>query len=185
MGNILAALVGIGVLAISGSIFHGLFAWGLAWLAFAWQSGGKSNDKTELEAIRQTYKRLESSGASLESLKKADLFSNGLATEVITEKALSAADDGDMRLQVLVGSAYLSGSNGLPQDVYKGSRYLLAAARQGDGYAAYVMSGLYAKGIGVDADFDEARRWALRAKQLGELEADEMLQAIDNNRLSN
>ncbi len=47
MGNVLAALVGIGVFAISKSIFHGLFAWGLAWLAFGWKIGGKSANNRE------------------------------------------------------------------------------------------------------------------------------------------
>jgi TPR repeat protein len=114
--------------------------------------------------------------------RRESIFSDGDDGMVITEKAFARADGGDANMQVLVGSAYLSGSNGLPQDPAKGFRYFLKAAQQGHSLATFVVAGLYADGHGAEINFDEARRWALRAKAAGNAEADQMLAAIDAKR---
>lgn len=120
--------------------------------------------------------------AQIQSLKRESLFSEGSAEELITEKALAAADDGDVDLQVLVGLGYLSGANGLPQNIHKATHYLLKAAESGHGFAAFVVSGLYAEGHGVIQNFDSAKKWALKAKALGIADADQMLAAIELKR---
>ena len=101
---------------------------------------------------------------------------------IITEKAFSHADAGDAEAQLLVGMAYLGGANGLPQDPKKAAHYLLQAAVQGQGLAAYVIAGMYSEGVAFPLDFDKARMWALKAKTLGADNADQMLAAIDARR---
>lgn len=98
---------------------------------------------------------------------------------VVTDKALKAADAGEVKAQTLVGMSYLSGQNGLPEDPAKASKYLLMAAMQDDPHAAFMVSALYIEGIGFEKDRDKARLWANKAKSLGYPNADDMLKAID------
>ncbi|RXZ43750.1 tetratricopeptide repeat protein [Crenobacter cavernae] len=100
----------------------------------------------------------------------------------ITEKALSAAEAGDVEAQLLVGSAYLAGSNGLPQDLQKAGQYLIKAAEQNHAFASFIVAGLYLEGMGLPQDIDKARMWAFKAKALGHPDADQMLLAIDVKR---
>lgn len=112
----------------------------------------------------------------------SELRSNSILPEddnVITDKALEAAEAGDVKAQALVGTAYLAGANGLPQDLAKASRYLLMAAEQGDAHSSFVVAGLFIGGVGFEKDRDKARSWAFQAKALGYPDADDMIQAID------
>lgn len=114
-----------------------------------------------------------------ESFKQDSLFSENTDNLAITEKAFAAADAGDTNAQFLVGSAYLAGSNGLPQNLQKAGTYLLKAAEQNHAFASFVVAGFYAEGSGLPKDIAKARLWAVKAKQLGYSDADQMLLAID------
>lgn len=98
---------------------------------------------------------------------------------VITEKAMAAAEAGELLPQVVVGLAYLAGANGLPQDPRKASTFLLKAAMNGHPHACFVVAGLFAEGIGLPQNFDHARTWAVQAKSLGAPDADQMIASID------
>lgn len=98
---------------------------------------------------------------------------------VVTDKALQAAEAGDAKVQALVGTAYLAGANGLPQDLTKAGKYLLMAAKQGDAHSSFIVAGLFLEGMGLPQDRDQARAWAFKAKSLGYPEADAMIMAID------
>ena len=139
--------------------------------------------KSKIDEIRAEIVSRQKSfeAAQVAPLKQESLFAGG-ADNIITEKAITGADDGDTELQVLVGVAYLSGANGLPQDPRKAASYLLKAAQQSHPLASFLISGLYADGIGVPQNFDNARIWAVKAKALGAPEADQMLAAIDAQR---
>ena len=132
--------------------------------------------RSEIVARQQAFQTKQA-----EPLKQESLF-GGKEDGVITEKAIAAADAGDVELQVLVGTAYLSGANGLPQDPRKAGAYLLKAAGSGHPFASFVVAGLYADGIGLPQDLDSARLWAVKAKSLGAPDADQMLAAIDAKR---
>lgn len=149
-----------------------------------WQKAAAT--KTKIDEIREEIIKRQKTfeAAQSQPLKRESLFSESPTEETITEKAFSAADAGDVDVQVLVGSAYLSGANGLPQDAHKAAHYLLKAAESGHGFAAFVISGLYAEGLGVTQNFGSARKWALKAKSLGIANADQMLTAIDAKRAS-
>ena len=139
--------------------------------------------KAKIDEIRaEIIKRQKSFEAKqAEPLKRESLFSEK-PDFVITEKTLAAADAGDVDAQVLVGAAYLSGANGLPQDTRKAAHYLLKAADQGHSFASFAVAGLYADGLGVPQNLDNARFWAVKAKSLGAPDADQMLAAIDAKR---
>lgn len=104
---------------------------------------------------------------------------------IITEKTIGEAENGDNAVQFLVGSGFLSGSNGLEQDYEKAHYYLCKAAAQDHALASYVLAGLYAQGIGVNQDLEEANKWALKAKALDCPDSDEMLLVIDSMKNSN
>lgn len=114
-----------------------------------------------------------------ESFKRESLSSENTDNIANTEKAFAAADAGDTNAQFLVGSAYLAGSNGLPQNLQKAGTYLLKAAEQNHAFASFLVAGLYAEGSGLPQDLTKARLWAVKAKQLGYSDADQMLLAID------
>lgn len=97
---------------------------------------------------------------------------------IITEKAIDEAENGDSRVQFLVGSGYLYGANGLTNNLEKAHHYLRKAAGQDHPFASFVLAGLYAEGIGVKQDLEEARIWALKAQVLGFPDADKMLNTI-------
>lgn len=139
--------------------------------------------KAKIDEIRgeivKRQKAHESQQAS--PLKRDSLFSDKLDV-AITEKAFTEADAGNIEMQVLVGSAYLSGSNGLPQDLHKARHYLSKAGDQGHGFACFVVAGLFLEGMGVTASIEQARTWAAKAKAHGYADADQMLAAIDARR---
>jgi TPR repeat protein len=139
--------------------------------------------KTKIDEIRaEIVKRQKAFEAKQAAPLKQDSLFGGKSDGVITEKAIAAADAGDNEAQVLVGSAYLAGANGLPQDLRKAAIYLVKAAEGGSGFAAFAVAGLYFDGLGVNQDFDSARLWAVKAKQLGAPNADQLIAAIDANR---
>jgi TPR repeat protein len=146
--------------------------------ASAW---AKTNDtKVKIDEIRgEIVKRQKAFEAKLAASQKQESLFAGYADVVITEKAIAAADAGDNEMQVLVGAAYLSGTNGLPQHPMNAATYLVKAAEGGSGFAAFIVAGLYSDGLGVNQDFDLARLWAMKAKQLGAPDADQMIAAID------
>jgi len=119
-----------------------------------------------------------------EQLKKDSLFQEE-PDLIITEKAISEAENGDNRVQFLVGSGYLSGSNGLPQDLQKAHYYIRKSAAQDHALASFVLAGLYAEGTGVNQNLDEANIWALKAQALGYPDAGDMLLAIGAMKKSN
>lgn len=114
--------------------------------------------------------------------KPAFLENNPDAELTISEKAFIDADSGDMHAQALIGSRYLAGANGLPQDFQKAGKYFLKAAEQGHSHAAFCIAGMYDEGIGLLKNPEKARYWALKAKLLGAPDADDMLKAIDSKR---
>lgn len=149
--------------------------------AGAW---AKTNEtKAKIDEIRgEIVKRQKAfEAAQAAPLKQESLF-GGKSDGVITEKAIAAADSGDTEMQVLVGTAYLAGANGLPQDPRKAATYLVKAAESGSGFAAFIVAGLYSDGLGVVQDFNLARLWAVKSKQLGAPDADQMIAAIDAKR---
>jgi TPR repeat protein len=85
-----------------------------------------------------------------------------------------------VKAQVLVGTGYLSGQYGLPQDENKAAKYFLAAALQNNAYAAFVVAGLYFDGVGIEKSVESARVWAQKSKDLGYPDAVVMVRAIDD-----
>ncbi len=149
--------------------------------AGAW---AKTNDtKAKIDEIRaEIVKRQKAFEATQAAPLKQESLFGGKSDGVITEKAIAAANAGDNEMQVLVGTAYLAGANGLPQDPRKAVTYLVKAAEGGSGFAAFIVAGLYSDGLGVNQDFDLARLWAVKSKQLGVPDADQMIAAIDAKR---
>lgn len=98
--------------------------------------------------------------------------------EIIDVGTIAKADAGDTNSQFLVGSAYLSGANGLPQDAKKAIEYLRKAADVEHPHAAFALGCVYADGIGVTQNLDYARNWASKAQSLGVIRAADLLLAI-------
>jgi len=121
---------------------------------------------------------------NLNESKVDEGYSNQDEDLFITEKAIFAARNGNAKTQVLVGIGYLSGSYGLPQNTEKAAEFILLAALQEDAYAAFILAGLYFDGSGVEKSIDKARGWANKSKMLGYPDADDMIRAIDEAKIT-
>lgn len=146
-----------------------------------WEASKKTNAK--IDEIRAEIVSREKAHQLKQAapLKQDSLLGSGIDS-VITEKAIASADAGDIELQVLVGTAYLAGANGMPQDPVKAASYLLKAAEGGHAFASFAVAGLYAEGLGLPRNFDNARLWAMKAKALGAPDTDQLLESIEAQR---
>lgn len=149
--------------------------------AGSWEKTAETQAKIDEIRLEMVAREQAFQAKQAEQLKKESIF-GGKDDGIVTETAIAGADAGDVDLQVLVGSAYLAGANGLPQNTVKAGVYLLRAAESGHPFASFMVAGLYADGLGLPQDFDRARLWAVKAKSLGAPDADEMLVAIDSKR---
>lgn len=137
-----------------GSFALGILLFFVGFVLFV-SSQGKSNF---LQAPHETIKsdepqRQESQGTAQAINVGGDLFSR--------------AHSGDMGAQLLIGTAYLAGSNGLPRDPAIGVKYLKMVAEQGVPETAMFVSAIHVdKSFGV-IDLDEASLWAEKAEKLG------------------
>lgn len=117
--------------------------------------------------------------------RRSSQVANGYQRSSVTKSGenidvgtIAKADAGDTNSQFLVGSAYLRGANGLPQDAKKAIEYLRKAAAVEHPHAAFLLSCAYADGIGVTQNLDYARNWANKAQSLGVTNAADLLLAI-------
>jgi len=85
----------------------------------------------------------------------------------VTQDIFSRANRGDISAQMLIGTAYLAGGNGLPNDPAKGVKYLKMVAAQGNPDVAMFVSAIHIdKSFGI-IDLNEANLWAEKARKLG------------------
>lgn len=157
MGSVIAISLAFGCLIIgisSGNSFQGfitaIIVGGGAWFAFAYNPSEvvkTINFSTDIP--KPTEKCL------------VDRISDAVNIEIMT-----AADSGNVDAMILVGYSYLSGINGLSQDIQKAGSYLLKAAEQNKHFfASFVVAGLYREGLVFQKDVHKAYYWGLEAKR--------------------
>lgn len=91
----------------------------------------------------------------------------------------SAADEGDVEAQLVIGAIYYSG-NGTSKDYVKARKYLEMAVQQGNVEAMVILSSIYAQGLGVDQDVEKSMQLLIEAANNGNKEAIEALQVLKN-----
>ncbi|KAL8431447.1 hypothetical protein ACSSS7_005276 [Eimeria intestinalis] len=72
------------------------------------------------------------------------------------------ANEGNLTVHALLGRKFLFGVDGFPQDFAKARYHLLAASRSSKGEAKSLLGYMYALGLGVEADLNEAAEWFFR-----------------------
>ncbi|KAL8440472.1 hypothetical protein Efla_007119 [Eimeria flavescens] len=72
------------------------------------------------------------------------------------------AKEGNLAVHALLGRKFLFGVDGFPQDFAKARYHLLAASRSSKGEAKSLLGYIYALGLGVEADLNEAAEWFFR-----------------------
>jgi len=82
-----------------------------------------------------------------------------------------AAERGSPASQVLLALAYLNGDGGLAKDPAAATRWLEAAALQGNGYAEEKLGDLYAEGLGLARNARLAADWREKAAKRGSVSA--------------
>jgi TPR repeat protein len=98
------------------------------------------------------------------------------ATKVNTNKMKLAdikqdARSGDRKSQLLLGTLYEDGKQGVQKDLAKAARWYRKAAKQGYAQAQYNLGLLYEDGKGMPQDYYEATRWYKQAAKKGLSEA--------------
>ncbi len=82
-----------------------------------------------------------------------------------------AASQGNANAQFVIGTRYLNGELGTPQDFAKAAYWYGKSAAQGLAPAQYRLATLYERGKGVAKDIDAALGWYERAAGLGNVRA--------------
>jgi len=77
------------------------------------------------------------------------------------------------------GLVNLTKATGLPKDPMMAAAYLIKAAEGESGFAAFIVAGLYSGGAGVNQDYDLARVRAVKSRQLGAPDVNQMIATID------
>jgi localization factor PodJL len=97
---------------------------------------------------------------------------NGMPpAEVGTMALREAAAQGNAQAQFVIGTRYLNGEMGVPQDDAKAAYWYGKAAAQGLAPAQYRLGTMYERGKGVARDLDAALGWYERAAGLGNIKA--------------
>lgn len=98
------------------------------------------------------------------------LLWSGLAisgTGTPEERIQVLAKQGDAKAQDVLGSLYLLGGHGFPQDYAQAVEWFSKAAAQGYGTAQYDLGMRYYLGQGVPQDYVQAARWLHKAAEQG------------------
>ena len=82
-----------------------------------------------------------------------------------------AAEGGDSKAQLMLGTMYEDGANGLTQDLREAARWYKEAAKSGYVNAQYNLGLLYEDGRGVKQDYNQAAFWYEKAAKSGFVEA--------------
>ncbi len=113
----------------------------------------------------------------LGTLISADQLADGATTKNLPSKEAGsfalreAASQGNANAQFVIGTRYLNGELGTPQDFAKAAYWYGKSAAQGLAPAQYRLATLYERGKGVAKDIDAALGWYERAAGLGNVRA--------------
>ena len=143
-------------------------------------TGAESTDKDRAISMFEEL----SNGGSLKSQKRlAEIHAEGEMGDVDFKEAfkwlLMAAEQGDAESQAAVGVSYSTGQRGVSRDVEEAVRWLRESASQDFGHAQMMLGLHYSRGLGIEEDLHEAKRWAERAKSNGVDEADAFLADLE------
>ncbi|CDJ61315.1 Sel1 domain protein repeat-containing protein,related, related [Eimeria maxima] len=75
---------------------------------------------------------------------------------------LHEAEDGNLAVHAALGRKYLFGVDGFPQNFTKARYHLLAASKSWKGESKGLLGYMYALGLGVEQDLNEAAEWFFR-----------------------
>ena len=82
-----------------------------------------------------------------------------------------AAEDGDKKSQLMLGTMYEDGLGGMPVNLEQAANWYTQAAKQGYANAQYNLGLLYEDGRGIKQDFAQAVYWYEKASKAGFIEA--------------
>ncbi|CDJ66427.1 Sel1 domain protein repeat-containing protein,related, related [Eimeria necatrix] len=75
---------------------------------------------------------------------------------------LHEAEEGNVAVHAVLGRKYLFGTDGFPQNFAKAKYHLMAASSSWKGEAKGLLGYIYALGLGVEQDLNEAAEWFFR-----------------------
>ncbi|OEH78082.1 hypothetical protein cyc_01865 [Cyclospora cayetanensis] len=111
--------------------------------------------------IPQAIEVLRVGGGGLNPTEASEVYRLSTDPEQLT-MLVHEANEGNLAVHALLGRKYLFGVDGFPQDYAKARYHLLAASRSSKGDSKGLLGYIYALGLGVEADLDEAAEWFFR-----------------------
>ena len=90
-----------------------------------------------------------------------------------------AMKQGFVAAQYNLGLCYING-DGVAKNINKGIELLTGAAKQGQGDAALALGNIYRFGIGVELNFEMAKKWYKEAVKLNAEGAEDALAEIES-----
>ena len=129
------------------------------------ESGDKAYEDKNYPAAFAEYKKAADAGSPYGQFMLANMYLAGISVDKDLEQYMywlgQAADNEYPPANYLLGMAYLY------SDKSSAVGYLKAAANKEHGSAMHMLGMMYAKGVGVSKDTDEALRWFRLAKAQG------------------
>lgn len=162
-------------------------------------------DETDVDACREQWKKKDSDAAyciaqqeagekKIAMLREASklghpIAQNNLAMHLVGDKSQgnsaeisrlirASASSGIPHAQVTVGWWHMTGEHGFKVDHAEAMKWNLKAYKQGHSEGANNIGELYAKGLGVPKDMEQAYSWYKKASVLGNAEATARLEKL-------
>ncbi len=135
-----------------------------------YEDGGIAHyDQQKLTNFISDTKKHAEDGDAVAQFDLAYLYARGMGLSQNHHKALSwfkkSALQGLARAQNHLGLAYIEARGGIKQNYKKAAEWFRKSAEQGDAEGAYLLAGLYSKGLGVSQSYSKAIQWYQQAAE--------------------
>jgi len=135
-----------------------------------YEDGGIAHyDKAEIATFISQTKRAAASGDAVAQFDLGYLYARGMGMPQNHRQALiwlrKSAEQGLARAQNHLGLAYIEARGGIPRNYKEAAGWFRKSAEQGDAEGAYLLAGLYSKGLGLPQSYSRALQWYQQAAE--------------------
>ena len=124
-----------------------------------------------VNAIPASLKTMEADTETADVEPERETEQSGPVSQDDASAIKQAAEDGDKKSQLMLGTMYEDGLGGMPVNLEQAAHWYTQAAKQGYANAQYNLGLLYEDGRGIKQDFAQAVYWYEKASKAGFIEA--------------
>ena len=135
-----------------------------------YEDGGIAGyDKERLASFISRTKNAAASGDAEAQFDLGYLYARGMGMRQNHFQALrwfrKSAEQGLARAQNHLGLAYIEARGGIPRNYKEAAGWFRKSAEQGDAEGAYLLAGLYSKGLGLPQSYSRSLQWYQQAAE--------------------